>query len=104
MEDQAKTWVPRLGSEMQRAQRDPVSDVLNVRFVFHSLLPLGSLPEKEICSFKVLHMVMFHKFLFNLRKYMYVNVDCKENSSMHFSISNNVTFLWLALWLALACP
>lgn len=32
---------------------------------------------------------------------MYVNVDCKENSSMRFSISNNVTFLWPALWLAL---
>ena len=34
---------------------------------------------------------------------MYVNVDCKENSSMHFSISNNVTFLWPALSRA-PCP
>ena len=41
MEDQAKTWVLRLGSEMQRAQRDPVSDVLNVHFFVSFTLAFG---------------------------------------------------------------
>lgn len=48
MEDQAKTWVLRLGSEMRRAQHDPVQMFSTTSiFVFCSLLPLGNLPKKR---------------------------------------------------------